>query len=77
MARGRPASKEPAWECHIHLRLREGEDADLIAFLKQIPGRRRASAVKSALRAGGMQQPASGNNSQDEELNAAILDFLK
>ncbi len=77
MKRGRPASNEPAWECHIHLRLRDGQDADLIAFLQHIPPRRRASAVKSALRSGGMQQPATGSNSQDDELNEAILDFLK
>ena len=49
MARGRPASTTPAWECHIHLRLRVGEDDDLIAFLSSLPPRRRAQALKLAL----------------------------
>ena len=38
----------------IILRLHPGVDADLIAFFAQIPARRRAQAVKAALRAGGM-----------------------
>ncbi len=77
MARGRPALTEPAWECHIHLRLRRDEDEDLIAFLKQIPPCRRASALKSALRAGGMQRSKSNEGAPEEALDNAILDFLK
>ncbi len=77
MTRGRPASTAPAWECHIHLRLRAGEDDDLIAFLSNLPPRRRALALKVALRSGGMQIDQMRNDSLDDELAAAADDFLK
>ena len=77
MARGRPPATVPAWECHIHLRLREGEDDDLIAFLKGLPSRRRAAAIKAALRSGGVQAGIFVDDSTDEELFAALDDFLK
>ena len=48
MKHGRPVSPLLAVECHIHLRLRVGEDDDLIAFLNTLPARRRASTIKSA-----------------------------
>lgn len=77
MARGRPPATVPAWECHIHLRLREGEDDDLIAFLSNLPARKRAAAVKAALRNGGMGLDSSQDASTDDELLAALDDFLK
>ena len=77
MTRGRPASTAPAWECHIHLRLRAGEDDDLIAFLSNLPPRRRALALKVALRSGAMQTDQMRDNSLDDELAAAADDFLK
>lgn len=77
MARGRPASTTPAWECHIHLRLRMGEDDDLIAFLSSLPLRRRAQALKVALRSGGMQPSQIVDETLDDELAAAADDFLK
>lgn len=77
MARGRPPVTTPAWECHIHLRLREGEDDDLIAFLSSLPARKRAAAVKAALRSGGVQAGGFEDDSADDELLAALDDFLK
>ncbi len=77
MTRGRPVSTSPAWECHIHLRLRVGEDDDMIAYLSNLPPRRRASALKTALRTGGMRPGLAEANSSDDELLAAIDDFLK
>lgn len=77
MARGRPASKASTWECHIHLRLRMGEDDDLIAFLNGLPPRRRALTLKVALRSGGMQSGPTIDNGLDDELAAAADDFLK
>jgi hypothetical protein len=77
MARGRPASTDPAWECHIHLRLRAGQDDDLIHFLSSLPPRRRALALKVALRSGGMQNGLVIDESPDDELAAAADDFLK
>jgi len=77
VARGRPISTSPAWECHIHFRLRVGDDDDLIAYLSNLPPRRRASAIKAALRTGGMGPGLVDADSSDDELLAAIDDFLK
>ena len=77
MKPGRPISTAPAVECHIHLRLRVGEDDDLIAFLNTLPARRRASAIKAALRTGGMGFGLTNDDSSDDELISAIDDFLK
>ena len=77
MKHGRPISTAPAVECHIHLRLRVGEDDDLIAFLNTLPARRRASTIKSALRNGGMGFGLTNDDSSDDDLISAIDDFLK
>ena len=49
----------PKLDCKVHqirftLSLREGEDDDLLLFFSDIPERRRAAALKAALRAGGV-----------------------
>jgi len=49
----------PKLDCKVHqirftLSLREGEDDDLLLFFADIPERRRAGALKNALRAGGI-----------------------
>ncbi len=77
MARGRPVSTAPTWECHIHLRLRVGEDDDLIAFLSNLPPRKRAVALKSALRTGGANLNQAETGLSDEDLLEALDDFLK
>ena len=77
MARGRPVSTAPVWECHIHLRLRVGEDDDLIAFLSKIPARKRVVVLKSALRAGGANLSQVESGLPDEELLENLDDFLK
>lgn len=77
MARGRPVSTAPTWECHIHLRLRVGEDDDLIAFLSNLPPRKRAVALKSALRTGGANLNQAETGISDEELLESLNDFLK
>jgi hypothetical protein len=77
MTRGRPVATSPIWECHIHLRLRVGEDDDLIGFLSNLPLRRRASSLKAALRTGGMSLGPLNDDSSDDELLAVIDDFLK
>ena len=75
--RGRPRNTVQVWEYHIHLRLRVDQDDDLIKFLKNIPPRRRASALKSALRAGGMQSAGPGNDPEDDEFMDSVDAFLK
>jgi hypothetical protein len=77
MTRGRPVATAPAWDCQIHLRLRVGEDDDLIAFLSNLPARKRVTALKAALRTGGMSLSLLGDDNSDDELLAAIDDFLK
>lgn len=77
MKRGRRKDVNPSIEYLIHLRLRAGEDDDLINFLNSIPKRRRASGVKSALRVGGVQVAISASLAEDEELAAALENFLK
>jgi hypothetical protein len=77
MKRGRRKAEHPSLQFLIHLRLREGDDEDLIAFLKSIPNRRRAAAIKSALRAGGMQSAGVEAEEDDEALAASVDDFLK
>jgi hypothetical protein len=78
MARGRPALEGQTWDCQVHLRLRVSEDDDLIAFLSKIPARRRVSAIKAALRSGGMSlNPADDGSNAEDELFSALDDFLK
>ena len=77
MARGRPVASAPLWECHIHLRLRVGEDDDLIAFLQQSSPRMRVSVLKAALRAGGTRLAPVDDTGPDDEMFAALDDFLK
>jgi inhibitor of KinA sporulation pathway (predicted exonuclease) len=79
MTRGRRKAESPSIPFFIHLRLSEVEDADLIQFFQSIPKRRRATAIKSALRAGGMQSVGAGveDAEDDEALAASVDDFLK
>jgi hypothetical protein len=77
MGRGRPVSNAQLWEFQVHLRLRAGEDDDLIDFLRQIPARRRASAIKIALRSGGMGSTPLSDSVSDDELFSSFDDFLK
>ncbi len=53
MPPGRPRRHGIRHIYHLKLYLWEGEDDDLIAFLEAIPPRRRAAAIKTALRSGG------------------------
>ena len=77
MKRGRHKAEHPSIPFFIHLRLSEVEDDDLIKFFQSIPKRRRASAIKSALRAGGMQAAEAEHVEDDEALAASVEDFLK
>ncbi len=66
----------PKLDCKVHqirftLSLREGEDDDLIFFFSDIPERRRAAALKTALRAGGVSLKA-GSVSITDDLDLTI-----
>ena len=77
MMRGRRKAEIPSIAFFIHLRLQVDEDDDLIAFFNTIPKRRRAAAIKSALRAGGVQSAGAEDTEEDEALAASVEDFLK
>jgi len=73
--RGRPVLACKVFTIHITLNLREGEDNDLLRFFTNLPSRRRAAALKAALRAGGMT--AQVNHAEvDEDLSDAAADLL-
>lgn len=74
--RGRPPLNCRVIPLHITLNLREGEDDDLLAFFSGLPPRRRAAALKSALRAGGMQAGEVIGAGIDAELSQAVDDLL-
>jgi len=74
--RGRPRLPGAVVEIHIHLRLRAGEDDDLLAFFERFPARRRSSALKTALRVGGMQADEVESGSSDDSLAEALEGLL-
>ncbi len=74
--RGRPVRLEPEVRVVVNLRLREGQDNDLIAFFASLPLRQRALRLKLALRSGGMQSAPAATDIPDSELNDALDGFL-
>jgi hypothetical protein len=73
--RGRPPLACQVFTIHITLNLRDGEDDDLLRFFTNLPPRRRAAALKVALRAGGMAEPV-GESAVDDELSEAAASLL-
>lgn len=63
-------------EVHVHLRLRCGEDDDLIAFFAQAAPRQRGTRLKSALRSGQMAGLMQTSESDEAELAEAVADFV-
>jgi hypothetical protein len=62
----RPKSEIRPVIVRVELRLRPGEDEDLIAFFAPVPVNLRSSAVKQALRSGKLQVTLSDLPSDDE-----------
>ena len=56
----------------LTLRLREGEDDDLISFFEQLGDRGRARAVIQALRNGGLVVSGDEAGDEDDELYASL-----
>lgn len=65
LGRGRPRLSDRPVSIRIHLRLRPGEDDDLLAFFARHAPRRRATALKSALRAGSLSSGAAPTVADD------------
>jgi len=64
--RGRPKYPKPVISIWVHLRLHPDEDDDLLNFFSQIPMRQRASAIKIALRIGGIPSSQKAADTQDD-----------
>ena len=63
-------------EVHVHLRLRRGEDDDLIAFFAQAAPRQRGTLLKSTLRSGQMGSLTHAAETDEAGLADAIADFV-
>lgn len=73
--RGRPRLADRPISIRIHLRLRPCEDDDLLAFFACHAPRQRATALKSALRAGRLSAVAAPAVAEDM-LAEAVGDLL-
>jgi len=73
--RGRPPLQCQVFTIHITLNLRDGEDNDLLQFFANLPPRRRAAALKAALRTGGMADQVEVA-ALDDELTEAASNLL-
>ncbi len=60
----------------LSLRLREGEDDDLISFFEQLGDRGRARAVVQALRHGGLVVTGDDAPDEDDQLYAGLGNFM-
>jgi len=76
--RGRPPLAEPARVYNVKLRLRPGEDDDLIQRLDAVPPRLLSAAVKLGLRNGLLAQEAVSTLPPDDEdgMAKALEGFL-
>ena len=74
---GRPRKAGKTMVVQVFLRLREGEDDDLIAFFREIPPRRRAAAVKTALRLGGIPRGDGTAGPAEEEILEDLADLAE
>ena len=63
-------------DLYLHLRLRRGEDDDLIRFFEQAAPRQRSTALKLALRAGGLSDQLSDDGPSEAELTDAMDGFV-
>jgi hypothetical protein len=61
---------------HIHLRLRPGEDDDLIKFFNRAGSRCKARAVKAALRMGGLPTDDSFFIAEEDGAEDALNDLV-
>jgi len=72
---GRPRREVEPVIHTIKMVLTPGEDDDLIAFLEGLPARRKAAAVKTAMRSGSLGASLDAGE-DDAEMLAALDDFL-
>ena len=73
--RGRPKLECQVMQVRVTLSLRTGEDDDLLMFFTGIPNGRRATALKIALRAGGVSL-FDGSPKTNDDLDETIQDLV-
>ena len=73
---GRPRKTGKLSIFRIKLRLWEGEDDDLIAFLQSIPIGKRSSAVKTAMRSGQLSAITEDDLPDEDDLASLADDLL-
>ena len=76
MKRGRPRRDQAPRVYSVKLVLYEGEDDDLIAYLDTAPDRKRAAAIKTAMRSGQLNAIALDDLPDDDELLDAFEGLL-
>lgn len=74
--RGRPCQIEDRVLIRLNVSLYPEKDADLIAFFASIPKGRRVSAVKRALRSGGVEVVVAETQAADDQMREAMESFL-
>lgn len=75
-ARGRPRRTKTPRIYSVKLILYAGEDDDLIDYLEAAPERKRAAAIKAAMRSGQIGTLDLGDLPDDDELMDAFEDLL-
>ena len=71
--RGRPRLTVQPQVINIKLRLHPGEDEDLLSFLSGVPDRRRASAVKMAMRSGNLARVDTATLQDDDDFEELLF----
>jgi len=74
--RGRPPGEEKIIQYHVHLRLREKSDADIIKFFETVPSGFLVTRVKNALRAGGIEKVIGISEAVEDDSFADDLQSL-
>ena len=72
----RPKLTTPVHEFRTTIRLREGEDDDLLSFFQQFPPRRIAPTLVAALRQGSVAGQQAELAADDEAWEAALEGML-
>ena len=74
---GRPRLAHPVIQVHVHLRLHEGQDDDLIMLFRNVPEGKFSTFLKSALRNGAGPLTDTAGLPDDSSLTEHLDDFLR
>jgi hypothetical protein len=72
----RPTLQQAVIVIRTAISLRAEEDADLIAFFEQVPPRKFAAAIKTAMRSGALMNFGTVDGQDDADLAQSAADFL-